>query len=78
MGTQVKDLEADRQAYRWQEMTFATLIRDLAKALRYIPGRKLIVLFFSGSAGEVVYSGNIFESSKFQTPARFPVSAWTG
>lgn len=77
-GRRVKDLEADRQANRWQVMTFATLIRDLAKALRYIPGRKLVVLFSSGLAGEVVYSGNILESSKFQTPACFPVSAWTG
>jgi len=58
-GRRLKDLEADRQAYRWQVMTFANLIRDLAKALRYIPGRKLIVLFSSGPAGEVVYSGNI-------------------
>lgn len=58
-GRRLKDLEADRQAYRWQVVTFANLIRDLAKALRYIPGRKLIVLFSAGPAGEVVYSSNI-------------------
>lgn len=54
-GLRLKNLEADRLVYRTQVSNFSLKIKELAKALRYIPGRKNIILFSCGPAYSVVY-----------------------
>lgn len=48
-----------RDNYRSQVLNFSQELKDLAKALRYIPGRKHIILFSSGVANFILYSSNL-------------------
>ncbi len=50
--------------YRSQVLNFSQELKDLAKALRYIPGRKHIILFSSGVANFILYSSNLRELRK--------------
>lgn len=45
----------DRGAFRQQVSSFTTKLRELAKALRYIPGHKHIILFSSGIPTSFLY-----------------------
>lgn len=53
-----------RDNYRSQVLNFSQELKDLAKALRYIPGRKHIILFSSGVANFILYSSNLRELRK--------------
>ncbi len=50
--------------YRSQVLNFSQELKDLAKALRYIPGRKHIILFSSGIANFILYSSTSGELRK--------------
>jgi len=57
--------EAEMLEYKYHTTTFSIRIRELAKALRYIPGHKHIVLFSSGVASSIMYGiGTPFGSMK--------------
>ena len=45
----------DRQVYSQRVSEFSLKIEELAKALRYIPGHKHIILFSSGVASSILY-----------------------
>lgn len=50
-----KYLELDRKAAKFNASEYSLKIKELAKALRYIPGQKHILLFSSGIASSLVY-----------------------
>jgi VWFA-related protein len=51
----VQATNMDRGAFRQQISSFTTKLRELAKALRYIPGHKHIILFSSGIPTSFLY-----------------------
>ncbi len=51
----VQATNMDRGAFRQQVSSFTTKLRELAKALRYIPGHKHIILFSSGIPTSFLY-----------------------
>ncbi len=50
-----RDSSLRKEIYKHQVFNFSNKIKDLAKALRYIPGHKHIVFFSSGVINSVVY-----------------------
>jgi len=48
-------LSFDRKLYQEQASRFSLRMKELSKALRYIPGTKLILFFSSGIAGSTLY-----------------------
>jgi VWFA-related protein len=47
--------EAEILEYKYHAINFCTRLEDMAKAFRYIPGHKHIVLFSSGVASSIMY-----------------------
>lgn len=47
--------EFDRRNYKAQVSNFSSEVKDLAKALRYIPGNKQIIFFSAGVANFILY-----------------------
>jgi VWFA-related protein len=58
-----KTREADERIYEVQVGDFISDLAELAKALRYIPGTKNIILFSSGIANFVLYGSEKFDTS---------------
>lgn len=54
-GLRLKSLEADRLVCKAQVSNFSLKIKELAKALRHIPGRKNIILFSCGPPYSITY-----------------------
>lgn len=50
-------LEAERKESKYQVQNFIERLSDLAKALRYVPGKKNIVLFSTGVVTSLIYYG---------------------
>jgi hypothetical protein len=47
--------EAEILEYKYHAINFCTRLRDMAKAFRYVPGHKHVVLFSSGVASSIMY-----------------------
>jgi len=47
--------ELDRRVSKNQAINYSQVVRELGKALRYIPGNKHIILFSSGIASSLIY-----------------------
>ena len=47
--------ELDRRVSKNQAINYSLVVRELGKALRYIPGNKHIILFSSGIASSLIY-----------------------
>lgn len=58
-----KTREADERIYEVQVGDFISSLAELAKALRYIPGTKNIILFSSGIANFVLYGSEKYDTS---------------
>ena len=58
-----KTREADERIYEVQVGDFVSNLAELAKALRYVPGTKNIILLSSGIANFVLYGSEKFETS---------------
>lgn len=50
-------LEAERKESKFQVQNFILKLTDLAKALRYIPGKKHLILFSTGIVTSLIYYG---------------------
>jgi VWFA-related protein len=58
--------KADERKYEVQAGDFVSDLAELAKALRYIPGTKNIILFSAGIANFVLYGSEKFETSFYE------------
>ena len=54
-GFGISTAKLDRRASKNQAINYSLIIRELGKALRYIPGNKHIILFSSGIASSLIY-----------------------
>lgn len=59
--------EFERRIYASQAMDFTQTMKELAKALRYIPGVKHVVLFSSGVANFILFGGGESSSELSRT-----------
>jgi VWFA-related protein len=57
----------DRMRYRSQVINYVQQIKDLAKALRFVPGTKNIIFFSSGIANFILYGRRLVPSGELLT-----------
>lgn len=68
-------LETARIEFQFQISSFIKTVKDLAKALRYLPGHKHIILFSSGIP-RVVFEGTLVNTTEVRQRDRFEAGTW--